>query len=513
MASSSTTIPDMSGGIGSRSETLNPRIQILDHPRMVMISTPLNGINWLSWSRSKSMVRVRSSLWRMRWTFALQDSEINSMSQDFGLDPLPHVNKVFPMVLWVERQRQVNMSPIDTGDNSAFFGRGQEQQRGNNSWNYNGYIRGYLVADLMEALKLVQGKLPQEPVQVRYAQIDEMAAWLNDFQCDLSFVFFADTIAVTPTHTAFLAALSTVQEPQSYLQARGKEEWEKVMIDELVALEKNETWSVVDLPKGKKAIGCKWVYKVKLKLDGSVERYKARLVAKGYNQVEGVDYFDKFSPVAKAVTVRVLLAVAFSFTWPIHQIDINNAFLHGFLEEDIYMQVPDGYSVSPGQVYAKFTIKDLGPAKYFLGLEIARSLEGTSVTQHKYDPEPYCRLMGCLLYLSFTRHDISFGAQQLSQFVHKLGQSHMNAALHHVKYLKGNPTQGLSFPSSNALTLTVYCDADWVDCVDSRCSVMGYYIFLGTTLVSWKIKKHTTVARSTTEAEYRSLGTTVCELQ
>ncbi|KAL0322172.1 UNVERIFIED_CONTAM: Retrovirus-related Pol polyprotein from transposon RE2 [Sesamum calycinum] len=89
----------------------------------------------------------------------------------------------------------------------------------------------------------------------------------------------------------------------------------------------------------------------------------------------------------------------------------------------------------------------------------------------------------------------------------------MNAALHLVKYLKGNPTQGLFFPSSNPLTLTAYCDADWAGCLDSRRSVTGYCIFLGTALVSWKTKKQTTVARSTTEAEYRSLGTTICELQ
>ncbi|KAL0427371.1 UNVERIFIED_CONTAM: Retrovirus-related Pol polyprotein from transposon RE1 [Sesamum latifolium] len=121
------------------------------------------------------------------------------------------------------------------------------------------------------------------------------------------------------------------------MQAKGHLEWESAMKDEIVALEKNNTWSVVDLPKGKRAIGSKLVYKVKLNPDGSIDRYKARLVAKGYNQVEGVDYIDRFSPVAKAVTVRTLLAVASSYAWPIHQVDINNAFLHGFLEEDIYI--------------------------------------------------------------------------------------------------------------------------------------------------------------------------------
>ncbi|KAL0399091.1 UNVERIFIED_CONTAM: Retrovirus-related Pol polyprotein from transposon RE1 [Sesamum radiatum] len=327
------------------------------------------------------------------------------------------------------------------------------------------------------------------------------------------------------------------------MQAKGRLEWESTMKDEIVALEKNNTWTVVDLPKGKRAIGSKWVYKVKLNPDGSVDRYKARLVAKGYNQVEGVDYIDRFSPVAKAVTVRTLLAVASSYAWPIHKVDINNAFLHGFLEEDIYMLPPDGYSVPAGQVCklrrflyglkqasrqwnreltdkllgygfsqsphdhylftkntdtgllillvyvddvlltgpslsqintakefldSEFTIKNLGPAKYFLGLEIARSTAGTSVTQHKYirdilkdtglaickptstplplglklssasspplsDPEPYRRLVGRLLYLSFTRPDISFGAQQLSQFVYQPGQVHMDAALHLVR--------------------------------------------------------------------------------
>ncbi|KAL0322188.1 UNVERIFIED_CONTAM: Retrovirus-related Pol polyprotein from transposon RE1 [Sesamum calycinum] len=326
---------------------------------------------------------------------------------------------------------------------------------------------------------------------------------------------------ITSSHIGFMTALSTVHEPKHFLQAKGCSEWEKAMKEELDALERNNTWEIVDLPPGKKPIGSKWVYKVKLRPDGSVDRYKARLVAKGYNQVEGVDYVDRFSPVAKAVTVRLLLAVASSKNWPIQQIDINNAFLHGFLDEDIYLTAPDGYPIQweglsvTQHKYIRDIILDTGlqnskPATTPLPTGLKFSAHDV-VPLH--DPEPYRRLVGRLLYLSFTRPDISFGAQQLSQFVHQPGQIHMDAALHLVRYLKGCPDRGLFFSSSNSFTLTAFCDADWASCVDSRRSLTGYCIFLVQALISWKTKKQTTVARSTAEAEYRSLGTTVCELQ
>jgi hypothetical protein len=108
----------------------------------------------------------------------------------------------------------------------------------------------------------------------------------------------------------FLVYVSAIVEPKSYNQAVKFEEWHEAMDNEMKALELNNTWSIVDLPALKHAIGCKWVYKVKLKSDGTLERCKARLVAKGYNQCEGLDYYENFSPVAKLTTVRTLLAVA-----------------------------------------------------------------------------------------------------------------------------------------------------------------------------------------------------------
>ncbi|PKI50880.1 hypothetical protein CRG98_028708 [Punica granatum] len=111
---------------------------------------------------------------------------------------------------------------------------------------------------------------------------------------------------------------------------------------ELSALERNDTWVITDLLGGKRAIGYKWVYKVKQRADGSIERYKARLVTKGYTQIKGLDFDETFAPVAKLVSVRVLLTVSLNRNWELYQLDVNNAFLHGDLEEEVYMKLPSG---------------------------------------------------------------------------------------------------------------------------------------------------------------------------
>ncbi|KAL0313533.1 UNVERIFIED_CONTAM: Retrovirus-related Pol polyprotein from transposon RE1 [Sesamum radiatum] len=420
-------------------------------------------------------------------------------------------------------------------------------------------------------------------------------SWCSDYTCHCisSKANHCIPSSYSIAHLSFVAQLSSLQEPKDYFQACKYKNWVTAMNKELEALEANETCVLTSLPPGKKTIGSRWVYKLKLNPDGSIERYKARLVAKGYNQIEGVDYFDSFSPVAKSVTVRIFLALAVSRSWSLLQFDVNNAFLHGYLDEDVYMEPPQGFvGATPGQVcklqkslyglkqasrqwnleltnkllefgftqsrhehclFIKrsaseftallvyvddilltgsskstlrsvrsyldklFTIKDLGYAKYFLGLELARSSHGLHVTQHKYlqdilvdtsmvtanpastpfptglklvledgallpDPNKYRHLVGHLLYLGFTRPDISYAVQQIEPIP--------------------------SDPSHFSLECCFACSS-----LSQRDSFHWYCVFLGSSLISWKTKKQTTVSRSSGEAEYRSMASTVCAAQ
>nr|GEV97974.1 putative reverse transcriptase, RNA-dependent DNA polymerase, Gag-polypeptide of LTR copia-type [Tanacetum cinerariifolium] len=203
--------------------------------------------------------------------------------------------------------------------------------------------------------------------------------------------------------------------------------WRNAMQQEIKAFYKNETWTLEELPEGKRPIDSKWVYKTKFKSNGEVERYKARLVAKGCTQKEEVDYHETFAPVSKLVTVPTLLVVATKKGWIIHQLDVNNAFLHGDVDEEVYMKIPKGFE-KEGETRSKadyslftyqkagvyvviliyvddviivgdnsekiqqikqqlddeFSIKNLGLLKYFLGIEVAKTSDGLVLSQQKY---------------------------------------------------------------------------------------------------------------------------------
>ncbi|RVW73427.1 Retrovirus-related Pol polyprotein from transposon TNT 1-94 [Vitis vinifera] len=237
---------------------------------------------------------------------------------------------------------------------------------------------------------------------------------------------------LSPTFRAFTSSITEIQVPQNIQEAFKYPKWKAAIDEEVRALEKNGTWEITDLPRGKKPVGCKWIFTVKYKSDGNVDRYKARLVAKGFTQSYGIDYQETFAPVAKLNTVRVLLSLAANLDWSLHQLDVKNAFLNGDLEEEVYMDIPAGLETtsnfnkvcrlqkslyglkqSPRAWFERFTkvvkgygfvqcdheekidllkklltkefeIKDLGNLKYFLGMEIARSKKGIAVSQRKY---------------------------------------------------------------------------------------------------------------------------------
>lgn len=140
-----------------------------------------------------------------------------------------------------------------------------------------------------------------------------------------------------------LSTMVTPLEPTCYTQAAATPDWRAAMGLEFDALLANGTWTLCPRPRHHNVVRNKWVYKVKRKQDGTVERFKACLVAKGFDQCSGIDFTETFSPVIKSTTIRVVLAIAVHFNWSIRQLDVSNAFLHGHLTEDVFMEQPRGF--------------------------------------------------------------------------------------------------------------------------------------------------------------------------
>ena len=140
-------------------------------------------------------------------------------------------------------------------------------------------------------------------------------------------------------------------EPQSFNEAMSTPEapmWKEAINSEIESIMHNYIWELVDLPPGSKPLGCKWIFKRKMKTDGSIDKYKARLIAKGYKQKEGLNYFDTYSPVMRITSIRMLIAILALYNLEIHQMDVKTTFLNGDLNEEIYMDQPEGF-ISLGQ--------------------------------------------------------------------------------------------------------------------------------------------------------------------
>jgi len=414
---------------------------------------------------------------------------------------------------------------------------------------------------------------------------------------------------------------TVLSEPTSYRDAIHHQEWQHAMAEEIAALERTRTWDLVPIPAHVRPITCKWVYKVKTRSDGSLERYKASLVARGFQQEHGRDYDETFALVAHMTTVRTLLAVASVREWSISQLDVKNAFLNGELREEVYMQPPPGYSVPEGMVCRlrrslygikqaprawfqnfasvvsavgfsacthdptlfvhtssrgrtlilyvddmiitgddpqfivfvkarlseQFLMSDLGPLRYFLGIEVSSTPQGFYLFQEKYiqdlldrasltdhrtvetpmelnvhlrttdgeflaDPTRYRHIVGSLVYLGVIRPDISYAVHILSQFVSALTKLHYSHLLRVLRYLRGTISRRLFFPRSSSLQLQAYSDAIWASDSSDRRSLSAYCVFLGGSLIAWKTKKQVAVSRSSAEAELRALALVTAEV-
>ncbi|GJY10948.1 ribonuclease H-like domain-containing protein [Tanacetum coccineum] len=349
---------------------------------------------------------------------------------------------------------------------------------------------------------------------------------------------------IPPSHTS--TPIPTSAQTQSHAPTK------EAMLDEYNALITNGTWVFVPRPANVNVVRSMWLFKHKFNADGSLSRYKARLVANGRSQQQGIDCDETFSPVVKPATIRTVMSLAVSRDWPIHQLDVKNAFIHGHLSKTVYMHQPPGF-VDPNKpnyvchlhrslyglkqaprsdiayllldvddiilttsssaflqriiasLHSEFVMTDLGSLNYFLESKLGS--DGDPVN----DPTLYRSLAGALQYLTFTRPDLSYAVQQVCLYMHDPCDPHFTTLKHILRYVRGTIDYGLQLHVSSTTQLIAYTDADWAGCPVTRRSTSGYCVFLGDNLLSWSAKSQATLSRSSAEAEYRGVANVVAE--
>ncbi|GJT43910.1 putative RNA-directed DNA polymerase [Tanacetum coccineum] len=318
-----------------------------------------------------------------------------------------------------------------------------------------------------------QGNFPQNISQVqpdlrRSSRVPKMPAKFNDYVVN-----------------------SSKNEPTSYFEAVKNPNWIEAMNNEIEALNKNNTWTVCDLPVGRKAVGSKWLWKITYKSTGEIERYKARVVAKGFSQREEFDYLETFSPVVKMSTVRyVYMTLPFGFDTDKSKFDYSlftknsdNVFIILLVYVDDI--VVTGNNLNEIEKFKQF----LNQRKYCLellhefGLLAAKHVdtplpENATLNHSESDDDHllvnvsnYQRLVGKLIYLTNTRPDIAYVVHCLSQYIHSPLNSHLDAALRVLRYLKGSPWSGIQINKISNLKRRAYADSNW-----ARSSAKAEYI-------------------------------------
>ncbi|KAL0289106.1 UNVERIFIED_CONTAM: Retrovirus-related Pol polyprotein from transposon TNT 1-94 [Sesamum angustifolium] len=274
---------------------------------------------------------------------------------------------------------------------------------------------------------------------------------------------------------SFMCASMDIDEPTTYEEAvtsPNANEWITAMKEEMSSMAKNNVWELVDLPTGHKIIGNKWVLKVKRKTDGSIDKFKARLVVKGYTQKEGIDYEETFSPVVRFASVRLILAIIAHIDLELFQMDVKTAFLNGELDEEIYMDQPEGF-------------QEMGLKRKDKSCVLSKELcPKTEEEKKRMTKIPYARAVGSLMYtMMCNRPDLCFAVKRILRCQKRI--SNLALCYH-----------------GGSLRLVGYSDADGSADRDERNSTSGYAFLLGGAAITWCSKKQPCISLSTMEVEY-----------
>ncbi|KAI5314222.1 hypothetical protein L3X38_043398 [Prunus dulcis] len=329
-----------------------------------------------------------------------------------------------------------------------------------------------------------------------------------------------------------IPSLPDETEPATYKLASQSPVWITAMQEELDALHMQGTWILVPKPCHKNVVGSKWVYRIKRNSDGTVSRHKACLAAQGFSQEPGLDFSETFSPVVRHTTVRLILSIAAMNKWSLRQLDVKNAFLHD-LEEKVFMRQPPGFEDSAHPEFVcqlKKSLYGLKQAPRAWNAKFTGYLPAIGFKSSHFDPSLFVKHTGSdivilLLYVDdiiLTGSKASciqevvdelsavFEMKDMGKLTYFLGlQIDYNAEI--LRYIQGTLDHGLKF-SSGPLQLHAFSDADWAGDVNTRRSTTGFVVFLGPNPISWQSKKQTSVAMSSTEAEYRSLAHTSADI-
>ncbi|KAL8089478.1 hypothetical protein AgCh_039085 [Apium graveolens] len=276
-------------------------------------------------------------------------------------------------------------------------------------------------------------------------------------------------------------------EPLTFHQAMDSSEsrhWKGTVKSEIDSIVLNETWELVDLPPGYSTIGCKWIFKRNLNSDGSIDKYKARLVAKGFRQMEGIDYFDTYSLVARMTTIRMLIALA-------------------SVHDDILLFGTNIEIINKTKSFLKrhFEMKDMGEASVILGIKLTQSTDRITLSQSHYIEKSI-----------LEKPDISYSVSKLARYTSCPNKTHWEALDRVPRYLKGTISLGLHYRRFLGV-LEGYSDASWIAKKYGSNRVTGCVFTLAGGAVSWKSSRQTLITRSTFEAELCALDATGTEAE